>query len=106
MNLHNGWARDVRIALGGVASQPWRARVAEAALQGGPATADRFRAAAEAELSAAQPRAPPCGRARFGYARDPVAASWTVRRTSTSRSWVNGSPFRLKLHDTVGVIRM
>lgn len=46
---------SARIALGGVASRPWRARRAEAVLLDGPATADRFRAAADAELTAAEP---------------------------------------------------
>ncbi len=55
MDVHDGLVRDVRIALGGVASRPWRARAAEAVLRDGRATADRFRAAADAELSAAQP---------------------------------------------------
>ena len=45
--------RDVRLALGGVAAKPWRAWQAEAALRGGPATEENFRAAAEAELSGA-----------------------------------------------------
>ncbi|MGN9783210.1 FAD binding domain-containing protein [Nonomuraea sp. ZG12] len=44
-----------RIALGGVASRPWRARRAEAVLLDGPVTAGRFRTAADAELSAAEP---------------------------------------------------
>lgn len=55
LTVHDGLVRGVRIALGGVASRPWRARVAEAALLDGPATADRFRAAAEAELATARP---------------------------------------------------
>jgi xanthine dehydrogenase YagS FAD-binding subunit len=46
---------DVRIALGGVAPKPWRAWKAEEALRGGPATEERFRAAAEAELAGARP---------------------------------------------------
>lgn len=46
----DGTVRDVRLALGGVAHKPWRALVAEAALRGGPSTAEAFRAAAEAEL--------------------------------------------------------
>jgi xanthine dehydrogenase YagS FAD-binding subunit len=44
-----------RIALGGVAPVPWRARTAEAALRGAPATEASFAAAAEAELAAAEP---------------------------------------------------
>jgi xanthine dehydrogenase YagS FAD-binding subunit len=52
LDVHAGSAR---IALGGVASRPWRARRAEAVLREGPLTAERFRAAADAELSAAEP---------------------------------------------------
>jgi xanthine dehydrogenase YagS FAD-binding subunit len=55
LDVHDGVVRDVRIALGGVASRPWRAIAAEAALRGGAATAARFRAAAAAELAPAQP---------------------------------------------------
>ncbi len=47
--------RDARIALGGVAHRPWRARKAEDALRGRPAIEESFRAAAEAELAAAVP---------------------------------------------------
>ncbi|GIF47910.1 xanthine dehydrogenase YagS FAD-binding subunit [Asanoa ferruginea] len=46
---------EVRIALGAVASHPWRARVAERSVHGGPATAAAFEVAAEAELDAARP---------------------------------------------------
>ncbi|MES5098486.1 xanthine dehydrogenase family protein subunit M [Agrobacterium sp. BA1120] len=46
-----GIVKDVRLALGGVAHKPWRALKAEAALRGQKADADRFRAAAEAELA-------------------------------------------------------
>jgi xanthine dehydrogenase YagS FAD-binding subunit len=45
----------VRLALGGVAHRPWRARRAEQALIGRPANADSFTAAIEAELEAAGP---------------------------------------------------
>ncbi|GAA2117210.1 FAD binding domain-containing protein [Actinomadura alba] len=55
LDVHEGTVRSARIALGGVASCPWRARVAESVLQDGAATADKFRAAADAELSAAKP---------------------------------------------------
>lgn len=48
-----GKVRDIRLALGGVAHKPWRALKAEASLRGEPATADSFRAAAEAELATA-----------------------------------------------------
>lgn len=46
--------RDARIAFGGIATTPWRARRAEAFLRGGPATADRFADAAREELATAR----------------------------------------------------
>ena len=44
-----------RVALGGVGTVPWRAHEAEAILQGKPATAATFRAAADAALHGARP---------------------------------------------------
>lgn len=55
LSVHKRRVQDVRIALGGVAARPWRARIAEAALRDGPATAERFRVAADAELAKAKP---------------------------------------------------
>jgi xanthine dehydrogenase YagS FAD-binding subunit len=55
LDVTDGVVRDSRIAFGGVAHKPWRAYRAEAALLGAPSTVDSFRAAAEAELSAARP---------------------------------------------------
>ncbi len=55
IEVEDGTVRDVRLALGGVAHKPWRARKAEAALVGKPATETTFRAAAEAELADAAP---------------------------------------------------
>ncbi|MGI5151244.1 FAD binding domain-containing protein [Plantactinospora sp. CA-294935] len=55
VDVADGTVRDVRIALGGVAHKPWRATRAEELLRGGPAREDRFRAAAEAELTEARP---------------------------------------------------
>lgn len=46
---------SARIALGGVAHAPWRARRAEEVLTGAPATREVFRRAAAAELEAARP---------------------------------------------------
>jgi xanthine dehydrogenase YagS FAD-binding subunit len=54
-DVADGVVRDCRIALGGVAHVPWRAERAEAALRGAPAQGDAFRAAADAELGAAEP---------------------------------------------------
>jgi xanthine dehydrogenase YagS FAD-binding subunit len=55
LHVEDGVVRDVRLALGGVAHKPWRARAAEEALRGRPATEDSFAAAAEAELARATP---------------------------------------------------
>ena len=53
-DVADGIVRDCRIALGGVAHVPWRAERAEAALRGAPAETGAFRAAADAELEAAE----------------------------------------------------
>ncbi|MCK7626030.1 xanthine dehydrogenase family protein subunit M [Streptomyces sp. RS10V-4] len=55
LDVRDGAVHDVRLAFGAVASRPWRARTAERALLGGPATAEAFAAAADAELAAAEP---------------------------------------------------
>jgi xanthine dehydrogenase YagS FAD-binding subunit len=55
LEADSGTVREVRLALGGVAPKPWRARKAEDALRGGPATVQAFRAAAESELADAAP---------------------------------------------------
>jgi xanthine dehydrogenase YagS FAD-binding subunit len=46
--------RDVRIAVGGLATRPWRARAAEQALVGRPLTAQAARAAGDAALQGAK----------------------------------------------------
>ncbi|HET6856636.1 MAG TPA: xanthine dehydrogenase family protein subunit M [Streptomyces sp.] len=55
LDVEAGVVRDVRLALGAVASRPWRAREAERVLTGAPADARSFAAAADAELAAARP---------------------------------------------------
>ena len=55
LDVRDGVVREVRLAFGAVASRPWRARRAERALTGGPASAEAFMAAADAELAAAEP---------------------------------------------------
>jgi xanthine dehydrogenase YagS FAD-binding subunit len=56
LDIHDGLIRDCRIALGGVATKPWRAAAAEASLRGQRPGEAAFRDAAEAELKAAVPR--------------------------------------------------
>jgi len=48
--------REARIALGGVASVPWRAQEAEAALRGAPLSEAAAQAAAQVAFADAQPR--------------------------------------------------
>jgi len=56
LDVSNGTIRAARVALGGVATKPWRSTAAERALVGKRATAAAFRSAAEAALSGAVPR--------------------------------------------------
>jgi xanthine dehydrogenase YagS FAD-binding subunit len=53
--VDDGTVSSARIALGGIAHKPWRARRLEQRLVGSPATEDAFRAAADAELEQAEP---------------------------------------------------
>ncbi|MFC6619318.1 FAD binding domain-containing protein [Deinococcus radiophilus] len=54
LQVEGGQVKEVRLAFGGCAHKPWRAQQAEAYLTGQPATAEHFRAAAEAELAGAR----------------------------------------------------
>jgi len=54
LDVQDDVVREVRLAFGAVASRPWRARTAERVLTGGPASAEAFAAAADAELAAAE----------------------------------------------------
>jgi xanthine dehydrogenase YagS FAD-binding subunit len=51
----DGTVRDVRIALGGVAHAPWRARRVEALLKGSVPDEDALERAVDAELAEARP---------------------------------------------------
>jgi xanthine dehydrogenase YagS FAD-binding subunit len=55
LDLEGGKILDARLALGGVAAKPFRARAAEAALKGAKANGAAFQAAAEAALADARP---------------------------------------------------
>jgi len=55
LEVEDGVVKDVRLALGGVAHKPWRARSAEQMLLGQPATAVYVEAAARAEMADARP---------------------------------------------------
>jgi xanthine dehydrogenase YagS FAD-binding subunit len=51
--VEDGLVTEVRLALGGVGTKPWRAGEAERVLLGGPATEEAFGRAADAELAPA-----------------------------------------------------
>ncbi len=53
LNLDGGAVRAARIALGGVATRPWRAEDAEAVLLGAPISEDAARHAAEIAFAGA-----------------------------------------------------
>ena len=55
LDVQGGTIAAARVALGGVATKPWRSSEAEAALVGRPATRDTYRAAADAALAHARP---------------------------------------------------
>ncbi|WP_022923543.1 FAD binding domain-containing protein [Serinicoccus marinus] len=55
LDVQDGRVADVRLGLGGVAHRPHRARRAEDALRGGPATHEAYAAAIAAELEQARP---------------------------------------------------
>jgi xanthine dehydrogenase YagS FAD-binding subunit len=55
LDIAGGRIRQARIALGGVAPKPWRARAAEAVLAGSAPSEAAFRRAAEAALADARP---------------------------------------------------
>jgi xanthine dehydrogenase YagS FAD-binding subunit len=55
LHIEDGVIAEARLALGGVAAKPWRARAAEAALTGLRPNLECFRCAAEAALANARP---------------------------------------------------
>jgi xanthine dehydrogenase YagS FAD-binding subunit len=55
LRIEHGKIVDARLALGGVAAKPWRARAAEESLAGAGPTADAFRRAAQVALADAKP---------------------------------------------------
>ncbi|GEP57850.1 FAD binding domain-containing protein [Reyranella soli] len=55
LEIEDGTIKDVRVALGGVAHKPWRARTVEALLRGQQPSEEVFRRASAGELSSARP---------------------------------------------------
>jgi xanthine dehydrogenase YagS FAD-binding subunit len=55
LDIEDSRVADARVAVGGVATVPWRLRSVEAALRGAPATMESFEAAAELASEGAEP---------------------------------------------------
>lgn len=83
LDVRDGIVRDVRLAFGAVASRPWRARAAERVLAAGPASAEAFTAAADAELSAAETL--PDNRYKTTLVRNLVVATLTELAEEAAR---------------------
>ncbi|MFG1707464.1 FAD binding domain-containing protein [Nonomuraea sp. M3C6] len=79
LEVRDGTVTEARLALGGVAAKPWRAREAEQVLVGGPATEESFGRAADAELAAASVR--PGNAFKVALARATIVA--TLRELNT-----------------------
>jgi xanthine dehydrogenase YagS FAD-binding subunit len=81
LRITDGSITAARIALGGVAARPWRARAAEAVLEGARPDAAAFRAAAAAALAGAAP----CGENGFkiDLARRMVARALALAAAGT-----------------------
>jgi xanthine dehydrogenase YagS FAD-binding subunit len=75
LEIDDGVVTDARLAFGGVATKPWRARLAEAALIGGPADRTAFRIAVDGELESAVVR-------RYNAFKVELAARAAVRALS------------------------
>jgi xanthine dehydrogenase YagS FAD-binding subunit len=77
LRVDNGVISEVRLALGGVATKPWRARRAEQVLIGAPAERAGFVQAAREELAGAVPR-------RFNAFKVELAERTIVRALETA----------------------
>jgi xanthine dehydrogenase YagS FAD-binding subunit len=76
LDLEGGAIRNARVALGGIATVPWRSREAEQVLVGGRATPEVFRRAAEAALADAE--AQPTNRFKIELAKRTLVRALTA----------------------------
>lgn len=81
LRLEGGTITEARIALGGVATKPWRARGAEAVLAGATPGREAFRRAAEAALEGATPTG--ANEARIELAKRVVARALALAAAGT-----------------------
>ncbi len=93
LRIEGGTIRQARLALGGVAAKPWRARSAEAVLAGSRPGDAAFRRAAEAALADARPSGD--NRFKIELARRIVVRALTLAAAGTPKriSALPASPF-------------
>ncbi|HKD26368.1 MAG TPA: xanthine dehydrogenase family protein subunit M [Xanthobacteraceae bacterium] len=93
LRFEAGAIADARLALGGVAMKPWRAREAEQILIGAPAAASLFRRAAETALAEAKPSGD--NAYKIELARRVVVRALTLAAAGTPERMpaLPGSPF-------------
>jgi xanthine dehydrogenase YagS FAD-binding subunit len=80
LDVQDGTIRDARVALGGVATKPWRSREAERALIGKPATIDTYRSAGAEAMSHAVAR----GQNGFKIALTQRTIAWALQEIGRS----------------------
>jgi xanthine dehydrogenase YagS FAD-binding subunit len=79
LRVEDNRVAEVRLALGGVGTRPWRATTAEEALRNAPATEDSFARAADAELANALPQ--PDNAFKVALTRRTITATLTALTT-------------------------
>ncbi|BCJ50552.1 hypothetical protein Asp14428_20270 [Actinoplanes sp. NBRC 14428] len=94
LRVQDGRVAGVRLALGGVAHKPWRARRAEELLRGGPATTAAFSDALRTELAPAVPlRDRAAELVTPSYAAEPAVTTWSAAKArGTARASNYGMP--------------
>jgi xanthine dehydrogenase YagS FAD-binding subunit len=96
LELDGGIVRKARLALGGVAAKPWRARAAEAALEGAPANAETFARAADLALADARPSGENAFKIELARRLLVRALQQALEGTPQTPLALPGSPFPLK----------
>jgi xanthine dehydrogenase YagS FAD-binding subunit len=91
LRIEGGVIAEARIALGGVAPKPWRARGAEALLRGAKPTSEAFAEAGVAALAGAAPVGD--NAFKIELARRVVARALRMAASGTPASALPASPF-------------
>jgi xanthine dehydrogenase YagS FAD-binding subunit len=101
LRIARGTIEDARIALGGVAAKPWRARSAEKRLVGATLAPETFRRAAEAALTEARPSGDNAFKIELARRTVTRALALAAAGTPERIPALPASPFAIKgaLHD-------